>query len=328
MEKNVIAIGAYCPNDEREQVLSNLISSIKDNKPELDIVIYSRTHLSQKITSQVNHVVINNHNPLLSDYGNKSIQFFKFRGQKHSSSFYNKRDNTHLPALFNLLDSIDYCKNLGYSKGFYIEYDVVVKDYSIFDETNRLFNEGFNFICGLNESNYVGKRAFPFFGVNLLVDLYKTTEEEEIARLRSNQSTVTSEHHGYKTFSQFYKDKFSTLSIKNRAECIIDSCPIYNDIWNWFTIDDSKNKLVSSVYNPSNSPLTNDAIFKVNGEIVFTDTSEIWIHHCNIQEYDISLEEINTLEIITKGESKIINLEPIEEKNKFKIYNFTQYENV
>ena len=59
MKKDVIAIGAYCPDGEREQILSNLISSIKSNKPELDIVIYSRTHLSQKITSQVNHVIIN-----------------------------------------------------------------------------------------------------------------------------------------------------------------------------------------------------------------------------------------------------------------------------
>ncbi len=327
MEKNVIAIGAYCPNDEREQVLSNLISSIKNNKPELDIVIYSRTHLSQKITSQVNHVVINNHNPVLSDYRDKSIQFFSFGGQKYGSSFYSKRDNTHLPALFNFLDSIDYCKNLGYSKVFYMEYDVVVKDYSIFDEINRLFNEGFNFIGSLHESNNVGKRTFPFFGVNLLVDIYKTTKEEEISKLRSNNGTITSEHHGYKSYSEFYKDKFTTLLAKNKVECIVDSCPIYNDIWNWFIIN-SKNKLVSSIYNPSNSPLTNDAIFKVNGETLLTDISEIWVHHCSIQEYDISLEKINTLEIITKGESKIINLESIEEKNKFKIYNYAQYENV
>lgn len=326
MSKKVIAIGAYCPDDKRKKILKDLILDLKENKPELHILIYSRTFLPQDITSLVNKVVINNENPLIFDYEYKSILWYRVGDQRIGSSFYNPRDNTHIASLFNFTDSLKCCQALDYSIGFYIEYDVIIKDYSIFDETIDQLNTNSDIVSVVNGEGY----NYPFFGVNLLKELISPTEQEELIKIKKSKSSqrTTSEQLSYDSLKQFYADRYSTVKLENKLECIVDSTPLYNCLWNWFIVDlSNKDNIIISIYNPSPKTLANNVIFKINDQIVHTNNEVCPIGNFKLINTDINLTEVNTLEIIEGKKSKKINLESPEEKSKFRVHNYKKLNN-
>ena len=104
MKEEVIAIGAYCPDNRRKQILKELLVNLKNIRPEADLLVYSRTTLNSDIEQLVDHLIINKDNPVLKDYQYKSILFFSPHDiDKVGSSFANPRVNTHLASLFKVV---------------------------------------------------------------------------------------------------------------------------------------------------------------------------------------------------------------------------------
>lgn len=328
MRDEVIAIGAYCPDQPRKEVLRKLLDHLKQIKPQADLLVYSRSTLNPSIEKLVDHIVINKHNLLLEDYDLKSVLTFTIDDNvKVGSSFANPKANTHLPSLFNFLDSWKYCKQLGYKKLIYLEYDVIIHNSLEFENLSSLLDTDqydiINYIDPIKE-NY----TFPIFAVNLLSDNFSTTVEKEIVKLRKGVSKGhQSEKLFYNDLKSFYGDRYLFVINQNYFECAVDSTPLVENLWGFFVIehdDDPQidNRLLITIMNPSINNLKENILFKVNNELIFEFNEEVGSKQWSSYSTPFTLDQIDSIEIITPNKSFALDLSSLEEKRKFKQYNY------
>jgi hypothetical protein len=53
--KDLIMVTAYCPNDEREYILRNLVTSLENHKDMFEVMIVSHTPIPLDIQKKVNY---------------------------------------------------------------------------------------------------------------------------------------------------------------------------------------------------------------------------------------------------------------------------------
>jgi len=86
--KDLILIGAHCPDDEREKLLNKCIDSLLSCKDEYDILICSHTEIPSYITKKVDYVFYDKNNDLIYDLNYLNQPWFSpFLGNKIYSTF-------------------------------------------------------------------------------------------------------------------------------------------------------------------------------------------------------------------------------------------------
>ena len=328
MKEEVIAIGAYCPDDRRKQVLKELLVNLKMIRPEADLLVYSRTTLGLDIEQLVDHLIINKDNPILEDYQHKSVLFFSPNDiDRVGSSWANPRANTHLVALLNLDEPWRYCKHLGYKRFFYMEYDVVIQNTLVFEQATSLLNTGkYDMVHYLHREEY----SFPFYGVNLKSNIPPISKELELIELEQALKTgKESERLGFNKFKSFYGERLFTTINNNDLVCVVDSTPVFEEVWGFFVIEnpdkhwDDTNPLSIWVYNPSKTDtLSSNLEFRVNNQCILK-VNEIWKPRW-YQKYFTSFtsKDLNSLEIINNETTFSINFASPEERRKFAVKNY------
>ena len=68
--KDLILIGAYCPDDEREGFLSKLVDQLQEVKKDFDILICSHLVIPEYISKKVDYVFYDKNNDLIYDVVN------------------------------------------------------------------------------------------------------------------------------------------------------------------------------------------------------------------------------------------------------------------
>ena len=66
--KSVIVIGAYCPDNERKQLLENCINSLQPIRKDFDILISSHVHVPEHIVDKVDYYFYDKDNELITDW--------------------------------------------------------------------------------------------------------------------------------------------------------------------------------------------------------------------------------------------------------------------
>lgn len=325
MKDEVITIGAYCPDKKRQDTLETLLVNLKLNYPQADLLVHSRSSLPKKIIELADKVIIDNENPLIEDWWYNSILWWKNNNSRIGSAFFNPRKNTHLASTYNFFNSWNYSKYLGYSKIYYIEYDVLIKDFSIFQEAKSHLKK-YDAVIYSRETDYL----YPFFAFNGSADIppnyteYKSSSELEKLYLKNSLSEGTSsEQMGVKMFKDHFKDKVVWPNIDNKCKTLIDSTPLYNSMWNWIVFDVPTQKLRCTIYNPALETLTNNAIFKVNGKVIYENKDTIPPRHYEIHNTSIDLKDVNSLEVITPEKTHTISFSTFEEQYNFLVKNYS-----
>ena len=66
--KDLIVIGAYCPDKERENLLNRCVDSIQNIRGDFDIMISSHSIIPEYITQKVDYVFFDKNNKIITDW--------------------------------------------------------------------------------------------------------------------------------------------------------------------------------------------------------------------------------------------------------------------
>ena len=65
--KPIIIISAYCPDDERKQMLTNCVNSLQSLRKDFDILISTHAYVPEHIAKKVDFVFYDANNDLIYD---------------------------------------------------------------------------------------------------------------------------------------------------------------------------------------------------------------------------------------------------------------------
>lgn len=132
--KDLIVIGAYCPDEERQKLLNNLVDSLLNIQESYDILISTHSKIPEYIIDKVDYLFYDKDNNLLHDLKYLNQPWFRPQSGTTIHSTFISGYSTYLTAYKLLIGGLGLGKALGYKKAHFIEYDTHISN---FDE---LFN--------------------------------------------------------------------------------------------------------------------------------------------------------------------------------------------
>lgn len=128
MDKTLIMITSYCPDEKRKDILRNLVTSLSKNKHLYDIMVVSHTVIPDDVAQKVDFALYDKKNEILSEPEMLNHPWFAPTSEiKVLSSFLSKK-NTHLAIWRMMILGFSLAKNAGYEKVHHIEYDSLIND--------------------------------------------------------------------------------------------------------------------------------------------------------------------------------------------------------
>ena len=138
--KDLILITAYCPDDYREGLLRNLVTSLKSHDL-FDLMIVSHTPIPLDIQKKVDFVLYDKKNEILTDWDMLNQPWFNPMNDRRIQSSFLSKKNTHLAIWRMVILGFSNAKNLGYTKVHLMEYDCEINDPSeLLDNSDQLSN--------------------------------------------------------------------------------------------------------------------------------------------------------------------------------------------
>ena len=139
--KELILIGAYCPNIEHQDLLRNLVRQLSDY--DKDILLVSHSIIPEDIVKQCKFYFYDEENKFPPD---DDLKFFWWcdssKGRIESKDPILK-SSTILPVYRIILFGLGIAKILGYKYIHYLEYDAVIKDINFINNNTEILKEGF-----------------------------------------------------------------------------------------------------------------------------------------------------------------------------------------
>lgn len=141
MNDEIIVVGTYPNLKKRHELTKECINSLKPLNRK--IMLISHYPVSEELQNMVDYYIYDAHNPLI--HHSYYTRFFNYMPQYDAEININglKHSNQTLTVLTNLFTSFKAAKDLGFSKAFYITYDVVVdaKDLNTIEDSLQSLNE-------------------------------------------------------------------------------------------------------------------------------------------------------------------------------------------
>ena len=136
--KDLILITAYTPDEERENLLFNLLQSI--DRDVFDIMLSSHSPVSKKIIEGCDYFIFQKKNTLLTDMEYKMTFWFGDTGFKISTT--ESKNYNHIIATGSLiLNGLSSARGFGYEKVHFLEYDSLILNSSEFLDNSRLLDD-------------------------------------------------------------------------------------------------------------------------------------------------------------------------------------------
>jgi len=331
--KSIIIISAYCPDDERKQLLENCINSLQPIRKDFDILISTHAYIPEYIGKKVDFVFYDANNDLIYDWDLMNTPWFSpYDGLTIVSSLISNF-STYSACNRIIMGGLGIAKNFGYTKAHYIDYDSIITDPSEFYENNKLLE---NYVTIQYKKEYkdfewnVEGSVLVFHSINLnkINKILFTYNEKELLNILKNHPNKTNEI----IYQDLYKIDNEQILYKN-WDILIQKGNIFNlsvntqkdDLNDWTVpfYDTKTDKINFIVWNfKKDKPI--DVSFLINQNQLIT------INNVNKFEWKMAdgdnIDNIN--EILTIVNNKIkqhIDISTPELKEKFKRNNQTQY---
>lgn len=294
LKNDVILITSHAPDTSRKLLLEDLIMSIDRSK--YDIVVSTNVPLEEKVQSLCDGVVFDNQNVLLTDF-DKKISLWVSTESFNINSTDVKGFNHILAAQQLITNGLNWCKNRGYEKLHFLEYDSRIIDFTIFEENNKILND-FTVVWyphpaghGLFSSYSVNLKRLPAFWFDL--SLKEIKEYVEVAPQKIieayGMTQLTSTVGTYEKDFRLYQNRV----ISN----------LYNtdnyDNWTIVVADSVKQEFVCFVMNNTQDILNVDFIANDQDPIKVETKRGFW----SITRLG-TIEEVNDIKISIDGELK------------------------
>ena len=330
--KELIYIGAYCPDDEREKLLNECVNALQKCRNEYDILICSHTEIPTHISKKVDYVFYDKNNDLITDLKYLNQPWFSPMDGMTILSTYIGENSTYLAVYRLLISGLGFAKMFKYKKVHYIEYDTIMNDLSELYDNSTLLDEYDNVVIQKEQRNYESNLAWPIgnfysFKVDSIDKLFTTYDKEKLLDILFNSQSKTNE----KITNDIMKLNGNTIYIKNYDDILNKdikfalSKDTSKETMNYWTVPfyNTKEDKVSVIVwnNKDDKPI--NVIFIINNERLLTFKE---VNKFEWRMDDIgNINDINSILILVNNKVKTNII--LNEKNKelFKKTNYTQF---
>lgn len=139
--KDLICITAHCPNAEKRKILHDLVFSLQPIRNDFDLLVVSHTPVTFDVQENVDWVIFDRDNELLSDWKYQNQPWFSPHDGKHIQSIFFGIGNTYLTLHKQLITGYSHARTFGYEKVHFIEYDALFKDFTEFYDNSKILNK-------------------------------------------------------------------------------------------------------------------------------------------------------------------------------------------
>lgn len=330
--KDLILIGAHCPDNEREKLLDECINSLQGCRNEYDILICSHTEIPTYISKKVDYMFYDKNNDLITDLKYLNQPWFSpFNGMTILSTYIGQ-NSTYLAAYRLVIAGLGFAKMFKYKKVHYIEYDSIMNDLSELYDNSKLLDEYDNVVIQKEQKNYEENIAWPIgnfmsFKVDSINELLTSYDKEKLLEILLNSDGKTNE----KITNDIMRMNGNTIHIKNYEQ--VKSKDIQfalsnntsKETMNYWTVpfyDTKKDKVSVIVWNNKDEK-------PINVNFIINDEKMITFKNVSKFEWKIGeigdIGDIDSITTLVNGKKKNEinfddNLREIFKKTNFTIY--------
>lgn len=331
--KDLICITAHCPTEEKRRILYNLVSSLQPIRKDFDLMVISHTPVTFDVQENVDWVIFDKDNELLTDWKYQNQPWFSPHDGKHIQSIFFGIGNTYLTLHRQLITGYGHAKTFGYEKVHFIEYDAYFQDHREFYDNSKILNTydavlytkkdalfEINLQFGIGNFHSVristlSERAFKYDREEILKEL-----EESSEKTTEKRTQILYGENGNKIY---FKDHNVITQNGNILRIIDFHKGDFEMQWAVPFYDDSKKTIEFVVWN--------DASEKPCNVVVIVNDENI-IKFENLKKFEWSIrtlgepKDIKNIKVIINDKLKnniILNENNIE---MFKKTNFVKYE--
>jgi hypothetical protein len=196
--KDLILIGAHCPDYEREILLNQFVDSLQNCREEYDILICSHIDVPTYITKKVDYIFVDNNNELITDIKYLNQPWFSpFEGFTILSTYITNY-STYLAVYRLLILGLGFAKMFNYKKVHYIEYDTLMNDLNELYDNSKLLDKYDNVVIQKEQRNFEDNLNWPIgnfmsFKTDSINDVFTTYDREKLIELLSKSPSKTNE---------------------------------------------------------------------------------------------------------------------------------------
>jgi hypothetical protein len=295
--KDLIVIGAYCPDTERQTMLNNCIESLQNIRNDFDILISSHTIIPENITKKVDFTFYDSNNDLLTDLEYLNQPWFSpYDGSVIFTTYIGNVTSTYLSVYRVLISSLGIAKTYKYSKVHYIEYDSVINDHSDLYDNSKLLDQYDSVLIKkeprqYEDNLYWGQGFFISIKLDRLNKLFLEFDREKLLDILSNSTAKTNEKITEEILSKdgntiYFKDYDKVVSKNNHYKLsnITEKESLSNWVIPFYNPKDDK-MYVLSWNDRYDEPIT--SIFIINDERL--------ISMKNIQKFNWEIKEVGSI---------------------------------
>ena len=325
--KELISIGAYCPNPESKKLLLDCLKSLQPSRDKYDILVVSHVPIENYIYDYVDYIFYDKNNEILYDLEYINPPWFSPNLQMKFISSYVTGSNTYLAVYRLLIASFGIAKTLGYEKTHWIEYDSYLSntDFLFKNSENLKNNVAVQYFNNLTHDNLAwGYGCIMSVNITKLNPTFLEYSRETLLKLLSESLYKTCESITEDVFlidgETIYKEELESLTDIGCKFNLSRELPS-NEMDNWVVpvYNRETNNIDALVWNNKfESPIK--ANFIINGEktIYF---NEVHLHAWHVKTLG-SLDEINDILIIVNDKIKLKIDFNLVSKEQFKIKSY------
>jgi len=291
-KNDVILITAHAPDRRRRDLLRNLLYSIDREK--FDIVISVNSPLPEEFFDLCDYIIFDKSNKLIRDYDKKIVIWWGNDDFCVNSS--EIKSFNHLVAAQTLItNGFNWCKNKGYRKLHFLEYDSIVNDDTIFKENSNLL-ESYSMIWYDHPS---GHGLFSSYSVNLdkLPYFWFDTQHRRLEKFLNSDEDKILEAHGMnllKSTPEAYQRVF--WEYDNRVKTNLFNT---DDLEDWTVIIGHEDTFHCFVMNNTSNDI--EVLFVVNNKEIF----RVSTGKGNWYSQELSkIDETHSVKILVNGNLK------------------------
>lgn len=196
--KDLILIGAYCPDYEREKLLNDCVDSLQRCRNDYDILISSHTEIPKYISQKVDYTFYDKNNDLITDLKYLNQPWFSPMEGMTILSTYIGKYSTYLAVYRLLIFGLGFAKMFKYKKIHYVEYDTVMNDLSELYDNSKLLDEYDNVVIQKDQRDYEMNLAWPMgnfmsFKVDKIDEIFTTYDKEKLLEILVKSNAKTNE---------------------------------------------------------------------------------------------------------------------------------------
>jgi hypothetical protein len=330
--KELILIGAHCPDDEREKLLNECIDVLQRCRNEYDILICSHTEIPSYISKKVDYVFYDKNNDLITDLKYLNQPWFSPVDGMTILSTYIGQNSTYLAVYRLVTAGLGFAKMFKYKKVHYVEYDTIMNDLSELYDNSKLLDEYDNVVIQKEQRDYEENIAWPMgnfmsFKVDSINELFTSYDKEKLLEILFNSPSKTNE----KITNDIMKMDGNTIYIKDYEQVKLKDIKFAlsnntsKETMNYWTVPfyNTKEDKVSVIVwnNKDDEPI--NVNFIVNNEKIITFKG---VNKFGWRIGDIgNINDINSILILVNDRIKT-NIKLNEENREwFKKTNYTQF---